>query len=90
MSTIEAKAGTILDIANSIGPDAEVITPELMKKDDHPDSFFAVNDDTAIGIMYAAKRMGFKVPDDISICGFTTGQYANCAYLFCHCYFLHI
>ena len=56
--------------------DAEVITPELMKKDDHPDAFFAVNDDTAIGIMYAAKRMGFKVPEDISICGFTNGQRA--------------
>ena len=35
-----------------------------------------MNDDTAIGIMYAAKRMGFKVPDDISICGFTNGQRA--------------
>ena len=56
--------------------DAEVITPEIMKKGDHPDAFFAVNDDTAIGIMYAAKRMGLKVPDDISICGFTNGQRA--------------
>ena len=56
--------------------DAEAITPELLKKEDHPDAFFAVNDDTAIGIMYAAKRMGFKVPDDISICGFTNGQRA--------------
>ena len=56
--------------------DAEAITPELLKKDNHPDAFFAVNDDTAIGIMYAAKRMGFKVPDDISICGFTNGQRA--------------
>ena len=26
--------------------------------------------------MYAAKRMGFKVPEDISICGFTNGQHA--------------
>ena len=56
--------------------DAEAITPELLKNDDHPDACFAVNDDTAIGIMYAAKRMGFKVPDDISICGFTNGQRA--------------
>ena len=56
--------------------DAEVITPDLLNKEDRPDAFFAVNDDTAIGIMYAAKRMGFKVPDDISICGFTNGQRA--------------
>ena len=56
--------------------DAEVITPDLLKGENRPDAFFAVNDDTAIGIMYAAKRMGFKVPDDISICGFTNGQRA--------------
>ena len=56
--------------------DAEIITPELLEREDRPDAFFAVNDDTAIGIMYAAKRMGLKVPDDISICGFTNGQRA--------------
>lgn len=56
--------------------DAEVITPEILAEEDHPDAFFAVNDDTAIGILYSAKRMGFKIPDDISICGFTNGQRA--------------
>lgn len=56
--------------------DAEVITPEILSQEDHPDAFFAVNDDTAIGILYSAKRMGFKIPDDISICGFTNGQRA--------------
>ena len=56
--------------------DAEVITPELLEGEHVPDGFFAVNDDTAIGILYTAKRMGFRVPDDISICGFTNGQRA--------------
>ena len=56
--------------------DAEAITPELLQGDNNPDGFFAVNDDTAIGILYTAKRMGFKVPQDISICGFTNGQRA--------------
>ena len=56
--------------------DAEVITPGILSQPDHPDAFFAVNDDTAIGILYSAKRMGFNVPDDISICGFTNGQRA--------------
>ena len=56
--------------------DAEAITPELLQGDPLPDGFFAVNDDTAIGILYTAKRMGFKVPQDISICGFTNGQRA--------------
>ena len=56
--------------------DAELITPELLAMDEHPDAFFAVNDDTAIGILYTAKRLGFHVPDDISICGFTNGERA--------------
>lgn len=53
---------------------AEAITPEILENDDRPDAFFAINDDTAIGILYTAKRMGFRVPEDISICGFTNGD----------------
>ncbi len=56
--------------------DAEIITPSLLREADRPDAFFAVNDDTAIGILYSAKRMGFSVPGDISICGFTNGERA--------------
>lgn len=56
--------------------DAEQITPELLEMSDRPDAFFAVNDDTAIGVLYTAKRMGFLVPDEVSICGFTNGERA--------------
>lgn len=56
--------------------DAELITPDLFDGDYYPDAFFAVNDDTAIGILYIVKRMGLRVPEDISICGFTNGQRA--------------
>ena len=55
---------------------AEEITPALLCSDNRPDGFFAINDDTAIGIMYTAKRMGLRVPDDVSVCGFTNGQRA--------------
>ncbi len=55
---------------------AEEITPALLSSDNRPDGFFAINDDTAIGIMYTAKRMGLRVPDDVSVCGFTNGQRA--------------
>ena len=37
---------------------------------------FATFDDTAIGILYTAKRMGYRVPEDLSICGFTNGERA--------------
>ena len=56
--------------------DAEAMTPAVLEMDNPPDGFFAVNDDTAIGILYTCKRMGFRVPEDISICGFTNGQRA--------------
>ena len=56
--------------------DAEVLTPDILAMENRPDGFFAVNDDTAIGILYTVKHAGFRVPDDISICGFTNGQRA--------------
>lgn len=56
--------------------DAEKVTPAMLEREDRPDAFFCVNDDTAIGVMYTAKRMGFRIPDDISVCGFTNGNRA--------------
>ncbi len=56
--------------------DAGNITPEVLQQETPPNGFFAVNDDTAIGILYTAKRMGYKVPEEIGICGFTNGQRA--------------
>ena len=55
---------------------AETLTPEVLGQETPPNGFFAINDDTAIGILYTAKRMGFKVPEDVGICGFTNGYRA--------------
>jgi len=52
---------------------AENLTPSLMQLEPHPDGFFAINDDTALGVLYTCKRLGFRVPDDVSICGFADG-----------------
>ena len=56
--------------------DAELVTPKLMALDNPPDGYFAVNDDTAIGILYTVKHAGLRVPEDVCICGFTNGQRA--------------
>lgn len=56
--------------------DAEKLTREILSAENHPDAFFAINDDTAIGILYTAKHMGLRVPEDISICGFSMGHRA--------------
>lgn len=57
--------------------DAEMIAPDILQSENRPDGFFAVNDDTAIGLLYAAKRLGLRVPADVSICGFTNGERAK-------------
>jgi len=52
---------------------AERLTPQMMRMNNPPDAFFAVNDDTAIGVLSTVKRLGFLVPEEVSICGFTNG-----------------
>lgn len=62
-----------LDIVCDNRIDAEDITPDILKGQNPPDGFFAINDDTALGILYSAKRMGLQIPTDIQICGFSNG-----------------
>lgn len=51
--------------------DALLLTPKLLSLSEPPDAFLAVNDETAIGILNVVKAQGLKIPDDVSICGFT-------------------
>jgi len=57
--------------------DAELITPMMLEMDNRPDAFFAVNDETAVGILYTAKRMGLRVPEELMICGFSSDNQAT-------------
>lgn len=54
--------------------DAEVVTREMLEAENIPDAFFAVNDETAIGILNTAKKMGYRIPQDICVCGFTNSS----------------
>lgn len=53
--------------------DAIPVATEMLQTENRPDAFFAVNDETALGILHATKQLHFKIPDEISICGFTDG-----------------
>jgi DNA-binding LacI/PurR family transcriptional regulator len=57
--------------------EAALVVPELLKKTNPPDGIFAVNDLTAAEAMRVVKQNGFKVPDDISIIGFTSGMISD-------------
>lgn len=47
---------------------------EILQEPSRPDGFMAMNDNTASGILLAAKKLGLKVPGDISICGFSNSN----------------
>jgi DNA-binding LacI/PurR family transcriptional regulator len=47
------------------------VTRMLMGRTRPPDAFFTVNDTTAAGTLNTIKALGFRVPDEISIIGFT-------------------
>jgi LacI family transcriptional regulator len=56
---------------------AIAITPDILEEENRPDGFFAINDETASGILYVCKQAELKVPDEVSICGFTDGAIAQ-------------
>jgi len=57
--------------------EAMEITPRLMRLSDPPDAIFAVNDMTASGAVKALKQARFRIPEDVSVIGFTDGLVAT-------------
>ena len=53
--------------------EAIIKTPDLLNMAEPPDAIFAVNEMTAAGALSVIKKFGLKVPQDISIVGFTDG-----------------
>ncbi len=53
------------------------ITPKLMKIENPPDAIFTVNDLTATGVLRALKKLNLRVPEDVSVVGFTDGLVAT-------------
>jgi LacI family transcriptional regulator len=48
----------------------EVAGRTLLDGPDRPTAIFAVNDNTAIGVMAAAHALGLRIPDDLSLVGY--------------------
>lgn len=47
------------------------VVPELLKLEVIPDAFFCINDESAAYCVQLLKSNGLRVPEDISVCGFT-------------------
>jgi DNA-binding LacI/PurR family transcriptional regulator len=52
-------------------------TQELSDSGSRPSAVFAACDEIAIGVMIAARRLGVRVPDDLSIVGIDGHEYAD-------------
>lgn len=50
---------------------------EILGLDVRPDGFMSMNDYTASGILLAAKELKLRIPEDISICGFSNSYIAQ-------------
>lgn len=57
--------------------EARIVVPALISRKVRPDGIFAVNDLTASEAMKIIKSIGLKVPDEISIVGFTSGMISD-------------
>uniref|UniRef100_UPI0032164977 LacI family DNA-binding transcriptional regulator n=1 Tax=uncultured Draconibacterium sp. TaxID=1573823 RepID=UPI0032164977 len=51
--------------------DAKQATRKLLRLKNKPDAIFGMNDTIAFAAMIEVKKQGYKIPDDISLAGFT-------------------
>lgn len=50
---------------------AITVLPTILQSENCPDAIFCVNDDCAAGVLHVAKIMGIKIPEQLSVCGFS-------------------
>ena len=53
------------------------ITPQIMRLENPPDAIFTVNDLTASVVLKVLKQLRFRIPEDVSVIGFTDGLVAT-------------
>lgn len=56
------------------------IVPKMLESEVVPDAFFCINDEVGATCIQIAKSLGFGVPEDISVCGFTNSYITDITY----------
>jgi len=51
--------------------EGELLACRLMNAKEIPDAFFCINDHIAIGVLKALKKLGYRVPQDVGVLGFS-------------------
>lgn len=57
-------------IHSEFSVDNAINNAKLLLKNKEVDAIFCINDDLAIGSIYAAKELGLRVPEDVAVVGF--------------------
>jgi len=65
------------DHGGMIQKEVETAVNDLMHMADHPDAIFIASDRLSTGFLYTLKKHGLKIPQDISIAGFTNSDVAE-------------
>jgi LacI family transcriptional regulator len=53
---------------------------DLLSRTERPTAVFAVNDDSAVGVVAAANQLGLKIPADVSVVGFDDSWISQCVW----------
>lgn len=72
---LESEADLIVDGDFSSRSGVEA-AERLLGRRDRPTAIFASNDDMALGAMMVANRLGLRIPEDLSVCGFDDSRTA--------------
>ena len=59
---------------------AKEVIPKMLKEEIVPDAFFCINDEVGASCIQIAKSLGYDVPGDISVCGFTNSYITEVTY----------
>jgi LacI family transcriptional regulator len=60
----------LIHYSNFQVPEGERVAEELLSQPNRPTAIFGFNDNVAIGALNAARKLGLRVPEDLSIVGF--------------------
>ena len=67
---VSVKRDYIVHVPGFSHKDGAKATRKILELKDRPDAIFAYNDNIAISAMHIAKKMGLKIPDEVSVLGF--------------------
>lgn len=75
---LEVYPELIIECAYGTNDEGFKVTEELIKNGKiKPDALFANNDMAAVGAMLAFKTMGYKIPEEVGIVGFSNWQFCS-------------